>query len=643
MVNLKIGKLKSSVLILLLVLALTPILSNTNSLVNTNNIDGELPVVNSYDNLRKILKNSQINYGNAETTEAVANQSEAMKSTSTDAGTDYSTTNIQVNGVDEADIVKTDGKYIYQISNNSINIIDAYPVENMKLYKNINLSFSPMEIYVDDKYLTVIGSSYYEGNYTQADNNNKESEPYYYHSNTVRIEIYNIEDVHNIQKERELELEGNYVSSRKVGSSLYLVTNKYIDVYYILNENKEIPTPFYSDSSTGEDKINVGYDEIKYFPNSVESNYLMVAGINLDEPEQGINVETYLGAGQSIYASPEHLYVSVTTYENTNSKLNGLSTEQPAQIKQSSSIYKFKMKNGNIEYLDNNEVPGVILNQFSMDEYNGYFRITTTTGEVWNNNSNNNIYVLDESLEEVGKLENIAPGERIYSVRFMGNRAYMVTFKKVDPLYVIDLQNPSAPTILGELKIPGYSDYLHPYDENHLIGFGKEAVEAKDGSIGDGSWAYYQGMKIAVFDVSDVNNPKEKFVETIGDRGTDSELLYNHKALLFSKESGLLAFPVTVMEMKEPSNDVTQYGQFQFQGAYVYHLDMETGFTLKSKITHLTEEEYQNSRDYWYDYNSNINRILYIDDTLYTLSNDEIKAHSLTDYHEINQLELPIN
>ncbi|CAK4820236.1 unnamed protein product, partial [Aphanomyces euteiches] len=214
-----------------------------------------------------------------------------------------------------------------------------------------------------------------------------------------------------------------------------------------------------------------------------------------------------------------------------------------------------------------------------MDEYGGYFRIATTTGEAWRNDeqtTKNNVYVLNEALEITGKLENLAPGERIYSTRFMGNRAYIVTFKQVDPLFVIDLTHPQAPKVLGSLKIPGFSDYLHPYDENHIIGFGKDTVEMSNGNGGiagvGSTTAFYQGMKIALFDVTDVSHPIEMFKESIGDRGTDSELLHNPKALLFNKEKGLLAFPVTLMKIdpnskEQPAlnNPSPAYGQFAYQ------------------------------------------------------------------------------
>ena len=274
-----------------------------------------------------------------------------------------------------------------------------------------------------------------------------------------------------------------------------------------------------------------------------------------------------------------------------------------------------------------------------MDEHNGFFRIATTVGNVWgtgDNISKNNVYILDDTMNITGKIEDIAPGEMIYSVRFMGKRGYIVTFKTVDPLFVIDLEDPSNPKILGALKIPGYSDYLHPYDENHIIGFGKDTVEIKGN-------AYYKGMKIALFDVTDVTNPIQKFSEIIGDRGTESDVLRNHKALLFSKSKNLLAFPVTVMEV----NDAVEkydlaYGEFAFQGAYVYNIDIENGFKLKGKITHLSDEEYQKP-GYYYNTEKYVERILYIGDTLYTLSKGMVKAHELWGMEESGSVVIPKN
>lgn len=319
----------------------------------------------------------------------------------------------------------------------------------------------------------------------------------------------------------------------------------------------------------------------------------------------------------------------------------------PSYDTSKTKIYKFAMDNGRLTYKASGEIPGTILNQFSMDESSGYFRIATTRGEVWRTDehtSKNNVYVLDGSLNITGKIEGIAPGESIYSVRFMGDRAYMVTFKKVDPFFVLDLHDPQHPAILGALKIPGYSDYLHPYDENHIIGFGKDTVEMGAKEWGGDSMAFYMGMKMAIFDVSDVSNPVEMFREVIGDRGTDSELLHNHKALLFSADKNLLAFPVRVMEVRSGTDSYgmpwPEYGTFSFQGAYVYNIDLARGFALKGKITHLSGEDYLKAGNYWYDSEKDIQRILYINNTLYTLSQGMIKANSMSDLTELNKLEI---
>ncbi|MDF2723224.1 MAG: beta propeller protein, partial [Paenibacillus sp.] len=216
------------------------------------------------------------------------------------------------------------------------------------------------------------------------------------------------------------------------------------------------------------------------------------------------------------------------------------------------------------------------------------------------------------------------------------------------PLFAIDLTNPSAPAILGALKIPGYSDYLHPYDETHLIGFGKETVEVPvkgNSSNPTQTIAYYQGMKLSLFDVSDVSNPVEQFKTIIGDRGTDSELLRNHKALLFSRQNNLLAFPVTVMTVANKpggaADSPSAYGQFTFQGAYVYELDLTNGFRQKAAITHMTDEQLRAAGTGWYNSERNVERILYIGDTLYTLSKQVIQANDMNSFQLKGSLQIP--
>jgi inhibitor of cysteine peptidase len=629
-----------------------------------------LPIVGNFQNFKTLIAKSQktqsyLNPGlmrgpMVETT--VPTQGATDKSSSTgSASSEFSSTNVQVAGVDEADVIKNDGKYIYQVKNQQVIISEAYPAQNMKVINTLKFDkeFTPSQLYVDEKYLVVIGNKYYplpdpgpEPMPLVKESSSKIAlmPPLFRREEAVKAIVFDISDKNDINQIREVELEGSYISSRKIGSALYLVANKYINFYYIMEQKTGLFTPSYKDSAVEGDFVNVPYSSIAYFPKTIEPNYMMIGALNLDQPEQKMELSTYLGSSQNVYASGQNLYVVVTQYENIAEPPQrdvGVSSIMPIRMPDfTTGVFKFSLENGKTKYAGQGSVPGTVLNQFSMDEYDGYFRIATTKGQSWmfgDNTSKNNVYILDKEMKIAGKLEDLAPGERIYSVRFMGERGYMVTFKNVDPLFVIDLKDPKNPQVLGELKIPGYSDYLHPYDENHIIGFGKETIELSNPYNPTGEkTAYYLGMKIALFDVTDVNNPVEMYKQVIGDRGTDSELLRNHKALLFAKNKNLLAFPVSVAEVKNSRPDpygMPQYGETVFQGAYVYNLDLQNGFVLKGKITHINGQ-IDNYYD-WYGSGKNIERIIYIGDTLYTVSKSALKANDLTDLKEINTLSIP--
>jgi len=236
-------------------------------------------------------------------------------------------------------------------------------------------------------------------------------------------------------------------------------------------------------------------------------------------------------------------------------------------------------------------------------------------------------------MKTIGSLTHIAEQEKIYSTRFIGDRLYMVTFKRIDPFFVIDLATPTAPKILGKLKIPGYSDYLHPYDARHIIGVGKETGTNDWGGVST------KGIKLALFDVSDVEHPKQIDKVEIGDAGSDSAALSDHKAFLFDKAKNLLVIPARVVK-----SDVTvdKYGTTQpniWYGAYVFGLTPETGFVLRGTVEHGTGSD----RSYWYGSSQNeVKRSLYIGDVLYTLSTKKILANSLLNINTtITTINLP--
>lgn len=191
---------------------------------------------------------------------------------------------------------------------------------------------------------------------------------------------------------------------------------------------------------------------------------MTIAAFDLEKPEEEASILTYVGSGNQIYMSKDNLYVAVPNHYHGPNWMDNQNTE----------LYRFSVEGTNVQFAANGSIQGYLLNQFSMDEHKGYFRVAATRGQAWDEQSpsSNHLYILDGGLNTVSSVDDLARGERIYSVRFMQDKAYVVTFKEVDPLFVFDLSNPNEPKVLGELKIPGFSNYLHPYDENHLIGFG---------------------------------------------------------------------------------------------------------------------------------------------------------------------------
>ncbi len=597
-------------------------------------LEGELIPIESCDQLKEKFLNNPPNYYWFDVEEDMA---ESSSDSSGLGSADYSETNIQVAGVDEADTVKNDGQYIYMISDGSIRIIEAYPADNMQEVAVINYSdnyFNPSEIYVDDDQLIVVGS---QTNYDVYDFFEEDIYIPYFHQTRTATYIYDISDRSDPVLDRELEFDGSYDNSRKIDDTLYMILNKFDLSYYYydfdLEElNIEEVLPRFYDSATGEEDYMAGCTDLKYLPRERELNYLITVAIPLDDMDGEIDKEVLIGSSENVYSSTENLYIASTNYNYDDYYYDWSNSK--------TLVHRFALDGGELDYEASGKVPGTILDQFSMDEHDDHFRIATTEGSVWSDPpSSNNLYVLDMDLDITGSVEGLAPGESIYSTRFMGDTGYIVTFKKVDPLFVLDLSDPSDPIVTGELKVPGYSDYLQPYGDDYLIGFGKDADDAEEEETASRNldFAWYQGMKISLFDVSDLENPTQVDSVGIGDRGTTSELLYNHKALLFDETKGLMAFPVTLAIVDDPYASANTSGDYTYQGAYIYDFD-ENGFDLKGTITNYQEME-GNYWD-WYDYSSQITRVIYIGDTLYTIGYGSVKASDLDTLEEQNYLEL---
>ena len=570
-----------------------------------------------------------------------APQAAAAGAGTTNSSVAYSGTNVQVAGVDEADIVKTDGKYIYVVSGSTIYLAQAYPAATAQIVGQIAIAgFTPHELFVDGDRLVVFGSTYTTspgGSPTIMPGDVKSGissiVSYPVQTGLVSVKLYDIKDRSNPKLLKSVDIEGSYLTSRKIGTDVYFVVNSYPN-YIQTKPTASDLIPGYRET-TGDAKSAdlqpiASYNQIGYIPPVQAASFLTIASLSMTDANKAVSKTVVVGSGENVYASTANLYIAQTTWP-AYSEIGMTVTDNT----QSTVVTKFSLSSGNATFAATGKVKGDILNQFAMDEYGGFFRIATTISGYVNNRdtSTNNVYILDSSMKAAGALEDVAPGESIYAVRFMGKRAYMVTFLHVDPLFVIDLSQPAAPKILGKLKIPGYSDYLEPYDETHLIGIGHEVDPSIDANlIHTDNAVYYtaiQGVKLSLFDVTDVANPVEVYKEVIGDRGSDSLAATDHKAFLFDKDSGLLVLPVTVAQLK-PGQPKNQQGDYVFQGAYVYNLTLKGGFALKGKVTHYdTNDAFQKSGQYFYGGQGEITRSLYIGNVLYTVSQARLQLNDL--------------
>lgn len=551
------------------------------------------------------------------------------------SGPSYSTTNIQVAGVDEADVVKTDGYYIYLISNskNGVFIIDANP-ENASVVSKIsfdrNTSLAGIYLNNNSSKLAVLGSSYALRTETTTYWNGSGQQSFvheYYVPQDVEsfVNIYDISNKTYPVLARHFAVSGSYFNSRMINDYVYTIISQPVRV---VNQTVELPVV-----CAGTERLTISPSSVYYVDRGEDSYYnyytfTSIIGLSINnDVQQAANLTVMMGGASNLYVSTNNIYITYPGV-STSSVWSGPSAS-------TTEVHRITISANTLSFGAKETIPGTVLNQYSMDEYNGYFRIATTSRR--DGVLQNNVYVLDADLNTVGKLEGLAQGESLHSARFMGDRCYLVTFKKTDPLFVIDLGKPDTPKVLGELKIPGYSDYLHPYDETHLIGVGKETEAAAQGDF-----AWYQGLKLSLFDVSNVSNPVQLARVVIGDRGTDSEALSNPKAFLFDYNRNLVVVPVNLAQINKTLNEPSPstYGDFVWQGAYVFKVTLAGGFELRGNITHIEqsassgEASLLKNSTYW------ITRALYIDSNLYTISDGLVKVNSLDDLTEVNQVNL---
>jgi uncharacterized secreted protein with C-terminal beta-propeller domain len=602
-----------------------------------------------------------------------ASLSGALPSSGSISSPGYSETNVQVAGVDEPDFVKNDARYIYVLSGSTLTIVDAYPASSASILSKTEIEDTPREIFINGDRLILLKTGTSEISESETPQGTDVASkvammpryPYYRSAPVTHAVFYDISDRAHPKLLKDYTIDGDYTDARMIGNTVYLLSRESVYPY-----NDRIIVPAVWENA----KVVISPD-VYYFDNP-ERQYDFTTVTSFDAQTGATkDAKTYLvGSGNIVYVSPDAMYVSYQKYHNVYPMRGGVepaidmmqgsgvssgsaaplsvssivedfntmneadkqaaiaelkSGEQEAirkkEIDQSTTvIHKIGIDNGAINYIAKGEVPGYLKNQFAMDEYNGNLRAATTSSVYTTRGQYeyNNVFVLDSAMKTIGSLTHIAEQEKIYSTRFIGDRLYMVTFKRIDPFFVIDLSTPTSPKILGKLKIPGYSDYLHPYDKNLIIGIGKETAANDWGGIST------QGLKLALFDVSDVEHPRQVGKVEIGDSGSDSAALSDHKAFLFDKAKNLLVIPARVV--KQDAGQDTKIGGDQPQiwyGAYVFGVNPDTGFVLRGTVEHGTG----GSGYYYYGSSRNeVKRSLYIGDTLYTLSSAKILANPLS-------------
>lgn len=513
-------------------------------------------------------------------TDSSSSSSDSATASARAVDTSFSDTNVRTEGVGEADIVKTDGSYLYTLKANSqeISIVDIRS-DQMKVVSSISLNenFQASEFYLSDQKLFVLGNM----QNTQVDSDSKTL----YRGSCTRIQTYDLADINNPKSIGTVDQSGYYRTSRFKDGYLYVFSDYYI---YDTITKKDYPSyvPLVGDNLLKQSDI--------YLPtNHAADQYLVVSSVSASSPDKAADQKAVMSENGEVYVSENNIYI----YEYTNSSI----LADNLAAKNQTILRKLSYNKGKLSGSAQGKVKGYLNDSFSIDEYDNTLRlVTTVTHNVGSSSQSNSVYVLDADLKTIGKIEDLAKNEQVYSARFLGDTGYFVTYEQTDPLFSVDFSDPKNPKILGKLKIPGFSEYLHFYNDNLLLGIGMDTDEN----------GITNGVKISMFDISDPSDVKEVSKYTL-DQYYYSDVFSDYRAALVDTEKNLIGFPL--------SGSANQY--------VILSYDKDQGFQVQM-------QEEVNGNSYLGT------RGVYANEKFYVINGNAIEAYRMGDYVKIDDLLL---
>jgi len=547
--------------------------------------------------------------------------------------TDYSSTNTQVEGVDEGDIVKTDGKLIIHISNDVVRVIDAGTLKVVGKVEHIYTDkdtkfYHPSEVFLYKDKLVVLGSiSQYNGNVYTMTKDAMIGRPFWIGYQDAYAAVYDISDPAKPVLLKNYEMTGAFYSARLTDNEVMLISNQYNIILYAQDGKETINDPMVKETVSGTIVSSIGTKTAFALPGKSGDSFVNIMKVDLATVGTA-KLSSYLGSIQTIFADKANLLIAQYRYVVTN--------QATGEGKTVTDILRFDVNS--LELKADASISGYLLNQFSFDVYASTIRVAATD---WSSGkTTNSVYVFNMALEPQSSIMNLAAGETIRAVRFIGDKGYMVTFQNIDPLFVIDLSNPKAIKVTGELKVPGFSTYLHPLNKNVLFGIAEdlEVIQVKnpDGTIWNSMNRF--GIKISLFDVSNPTAPKElASLRVLGQNGY-TEASYNHKTIVYDTQRELLYLPYTDSDYttqvcqtypgKDGTGDYTYCNYKMESGIKVLHVTA-TDITLMKTIVVATNNDYTNL----------VSRVLYVGDKLYAITSNSVLIFDRDSYAPISTIK----